>query len=670
MQRVDLAALALKLLSNLVTHVPDALAEANAAPQLVSLIRAERHPQLRDGALALLVQALLYDSGRLHAALVAEDTLPLLITLASGAAPLGLSRAARGGVGGFGFGGPTLLNAGVGSNTVLRRASGVDATALRDVLLVMSLLCQDDAVCREAFGAHGGVNMLLPLLHEGTEPQMLLAAIDTLWSAVVPSAHLLAHFVDEGGVLRLLSALEAAPFAPRAHLLSCLADTLAHAPAAAQCHEWRGSKGQRALGLLLSLWAEEEARLGAASNNGMLASAQRPLEVSGGQMLRSLQQSLHSDDSDDEVAASGGAGAGGQLGGREAAESLRLTTMAGLSIAGRFDGVGTKEAAPLESHDLRAKVYAAMAALDFGEAAEGGDLDSAQALTLAAVKEYVAFCEAETWRDIAEELDAESTRPITADGERLDQKLDLAESRAHDVIATQRAHAQRIYAGGDALQEAMLSRIRVLRDGPMAGMGRSAKRAGVSLFRARLEAKNRIGEMVAASRREYTGPKPTAIEYVDAVLEQQLEAVQAEAAATGAAAAAASAAAAQRNGFKSVDGATARPAEDVATNLKSIHVPFVLRTLASSIGADPGRVTAFLREFRIPDAPPPAAADGRTADGRAAGGATPPVSLRMEIGEPHAGVTVRMAMFDPEREVKYEEMHSLCTRLLEFLQYS
>ena len=155
MQRVDLAALALKLLSNLVTHVPDALAEANAAPQLVSLIRAERHPQLRDGALALLVQALLYDSGRLHAALVAEDTLPLLITLASGAA--------RGGVGGFGFGGPTLLNAGVGSNTVLRRASGVDATALRDVLLVMSLLCQDDAVCREAFGAHGGVNMLLPL---------------------------------------------------------------------------------------------------------------------------------------------------------------------------------------------------------------------------------------------------------------------------------------------------------------------------------------------------------------------------------------------------------------------------------------------------------------------------------------------------------------------------
>ena len=353
--------------------------------------------------------------------------------------------------------------------------------------------------------------------------QRLDAAIDTLWSAVVPSAHLLAHFVDEGGVIRLLSALEAAPFAPRAHLLSCLADTLAHAPAAAQCHEWRGSKGQRALGLLLSLWAEEEARLGAASNNGMLASAQRPLEVSGGQMLRSLQQSLHSDDSDDEVAASGGAGAGGQLGGREAAESLRLTTMAGLSIAGRFDGVGTKEAAPLESHDLRAKVYAAMAALDFGEAAEGGDLDSAQALTLAAVKEYVAFCEAETWRDIAEELDAESTRPITADGERLDQKLDLAESRAHDVIATQRAHAQRIYAGGDALQEAMLSRIRVLRDGPMAGMGRSAKRAGVSLFRARLEAKNRIGEMVAASRREYTGPKPTAIEYVDAVLEQQLD---------------------------------------------------------------------------------------------------------------------------------------------------
>ena len=168
MQRVDLAALALKLLSNLVTHVPDALAEANAAPQLVSLIRAERHPQLRDGALALLVQALLYDSGRLHAALVAEDTLPLLITLASGAAPLGLSRAARGGVGGFGFGGPTLLNAGVGSNTVLRRASGVDATALRDVLLVMSLLARRTQFAARPL-ARTAVNMLLPLLHEGTD---------------------------------------------------------------------------------------------------------------------------------------------------------------------------------------------------------------------------------------------------------------------------------------------------------------------------------------------------------------------------------------------------------------------------------------------------------------------------------------------------------------------
>ena len=72
-------------------------------------------------------------------------------------------------------------------------------------------------------------------------------------------------------------------------------------------------------------------------------------------------------------------------------------------------------------------------------------------------------------------------------------------------------------------------------------------------------------------RDEYTGPKPTAIEYVDAVLEQQLEAVQAEAAATAAAAAASLRR--PKNGFKSVDGATARPAEDVATNLKSIHVP-------------------------------------------------------------------------------------------------
>ena len=133
----------------------------------------------------------------------------------------------------------------------------------------------------------------------------------------------------------------------------------------------------------------------------------------------------------------------------------------------------------------------------------------------------------------------------------------------------------------------------------------------------------------------------------------------------------ASAAAAKRSGFKSMDDASAMPAENTGkATLRGKHVPIVLRTLAESVGADPKRVAAFLREFQIPEAAPPTAADGP-----AVNSAAPPVMVRMEIGGPHRGgaspdVSVRMAMLDSglaNREVKSEEISALGSRLLEYL---
>ena len=59
-----------------------------------------------------------------------------------------------------------------------------------------------------------------------------------------------------------MSCLESGGFAPRAHLLSCLADLFVQPTAADQCREWRGKHGQSSVQLLLQIWAEEEARLG------------------------------------------------------------------------------------------------------------------------------------------------------------------------------------------------------------------------------------------------------------------------------------------------------------------------------------------------------------------------------------------------------------------------
>ena len=211
------------------------------------------------------------------------------------------------------------------------------------------------------------------------------------------------------------------------------------------------------------------------------------------------------------------------------AQGLRLTTtMAGLAMSGRLDGMQSVEAAAMEGQDLRAKCFAVLQQLGFGEA-EGGAAGAAltarvltpeQQLQLQAVREYRAFSEAETWRDVEEELQAEGCRPVSADAAALSSVLDATQQVATGVLDRQQRFSATM-ADGDATAESeMLTRVRTLRDGPM-GMPKLQKtdpnaEKGESLFRKRIAAKARIGGMVAASKVGYEGPMPSAEEYADA----------------------------------------------------------------------------------------------------------------------------------------------------------
>jgi len=521
MQLAELRRLSIAVLCNLSLQLPDPAALAAPVTIVLDFISAPSHPELREGALRLLIDAL-SRSPALQQPLGEAGAVSRLIALVGGG---GVQTSS----------GKYSLSA----TSELLQPTGLSTAALQDVLVALSLICNENPANQNLFGEHGGVRMLLPLLLPTTETRLLLAAIDCMWSGIVPSPANTLRLVESEGVLQLISCLESGAFAPRAHLLSCLADLLVQPTAAEQCHEWRGKQQQSSVQLLLQIWAEEEARLGEAMGSGMLRSTERPLSVTRADMVAQLNSSLRlpddADEDEDELRPlvdplrSQSLDAAVETDVEPEAEAadalasgLKLTTMAQLCINGRFDGLETAEAKTLEQHDLRAKVYAVLAALGFSSPVA---LRSEECLLLEAAKEYVLLCDAEAWRDVDEELNATpQTRPVSADAKALDEKLATLRSAAEGVLAKQQAIVE-ASASAEAQTEAqMVGRVRVLRDGPL-GQLQTQKKGTRSMFRARLDAKAKLGDMVAASHVKYRGPVPTVEEYADAAVAGLVESV-------------------------------------------------------------------------------------------------------------------------------------------------
>ena len=182
------------------------------------------------------------------------------------------------------------------------------------------------------------------------------------------------------------------------------------------------------------------------------------------------------------------------------------------------------------------------------------------------MRQYRAFSEAETWKDVEDELQAEGCRPVSADAAALGAVLGAAQRVATGVLERQQQFSASMAEGESAIDAKDLTRVRTLRDGPM-GMPKQAfsMPKGESLFRKRIAAKAAIGNMVATSKIGYEGPMPSAEEYADAKVAE----------------------------FKE------RKGRGPAKELKLQHVEESLDSLAAAAGLEPSHVRPFLEQQGI-----------------------------------------------------------------------
>jgi hypothetical protein len=624
-QRLELMRRSFKLLTNLAVAYPRSVCGHPALGPLVSgYLEPDTPPELRDAAIHMLVAALpasvsLQTSCGESGAVSLLNELVCAVSYASGPSSVA-----------------PFSTTCVATTAGLRVPSGLSAASMQAAVLGLALLAHDHRDNQQRFGECGGVSGVLPLVKARTDGALLHSVIECLWSAVVPDPANVRRLVERDGVLYLLDVLEGAPFAPRAHLLSCLADLIGNsADALAQCKEWHGKSRQSTVQLCLALWAEETARRGSAVGNGLLTSAQRPLSTYAAGAYQDLNASLVIDDED---GAGGGAGEGSSGGaGRgpggvqpieigdpsvgsdpsaAVANALHLTSSAQLAISGRLEGVGGVLSAALESVDVRAKLYAVLATLDFES---GVPLSPDEELLVTACKEYVPFATAEAWRDAADEFAAEGIEPLEEDRVKLNARLASDEKAAEAVLEAQQSLVQGMRRSEEKIDAAELHRVRVLRDGPMFGVPK-VKRGG-SLFRARIEAKAKIGSMVATSKVGFVGPMPTPEEYADATVTAATEAML------------------EAGADPAVHGFTLR------------HVPQALSTLASAASIDPAKITPFLAENGV----------GLTATGKKVDS---PAKLKVRATDGPNGMHVKLdaVPLDHERtrRVAPETLRKLC----------
>ena len=153
------------------------------------------------------------------------------------------------------------------------------------------------------------------------------------------------------------------------------------------------------------------------------------------------------------------------------------------------------------------------------------------------------------------------------------------------------------------------------------------KRA-TSLFRARIEAKARIGNMVAASKVGYRGPMPTPAEYAAATVKAATEAMLEQ---------------------KVIIDGVETVADPAVVGFTLRHVPQALSTLASAAGIDSSYINPFLADAGV----------GFTATGKRL---EDPAKLKISPG---GELKVKVLEKDRAKRVTPEELLALCIEFQE-----
>ncbi|XP_078375930.1 cilia- and flagella-associated protein 69-like [Oculina patagonica] len=285
-----------------------------------------------------------------------------------------------------------LLNA----STSPDENDGIDVEMQCDMLFIVSSLCEGDTHRKELFGAQG-VQVLVEYLkrdpHKINSPlghhQLLLSAVDCVWSAVLGCYLTEQLFLENDGVFHLMDLLEICPLTMQNLVLGCLVDLCENAKALAHVQAWRGAKQITAGKLLVELWKKEESNMGVPRDKtGKITDLKRPL-------MGTVQE-------------------------RQGVIPLPADR--------------PSQAIVDVSENMRAKIYSMFCKLGFNAVPGLSTLDY---VTVAVIEKYLDFKMLEVWQEIKVELEQENIRPVSPDVDNMMEISRILNDRAAGVSAAQ-----------------------------------------------------------------------------------------------------------------------------------------------------------------------------------------------------------------------------------------
>ncbi|XP_058948319.1 cilia- and flagella-associated protein 69 [Pocillopora verrucosa] len=285
-----------------------------------------------------------------------------------------------------------LLNA----STSPDENDAIDIEMQCDMLFLVASLCEGDTHRKELFGAQG-VQVLVEYLKRDPNKinsplghhQLLLSAVDSVWSAVLGCYITEQLFLENDGVFHLMDLLEICPLTMQNLVLGCLVDLCENSKALAHVQSWRGKKQITAGKLLVELWKKEEANMGVARDKiGKVTDLKKPL-------MGTVQE-------------------------RQGVIPLPADR--------------PSQAIVDVSENMRAKIYSMFCKLGFN-AVPG--LSTVDYVTVAIIEKYLDFKMLEVWNEIKVELEQENIRPVSPDADCMVDISRILNDRAAGVSSTQ-----------------------------------------------------------------------------------------------------------------------------------------------------------------------------------------------------------------------------------------
>jgi hypothetical protein len=302
---------------------------------------------------------------------------------------------------------------------------------------ILSLFCRNNKANQRKFRKAGGVDALAEFVRrdlkvpQTKEPQLRLAVIDCLWSALLNNKRNILHFLLLDGVDLLLSVLTRCPKFMTKQVLGCLCDVLVQPAAHARLAEWSSAvtsssfssssfsstfssssaePGESGLGLLLRLWVEEDAKHGKLTE--LVRQNKRSLENDDSPLHEEVKETVDDSSSSSED------------------EDEGLPTEKGMTLKGGVDKLQSTLVnfnSHVQEQDCRNTLYAILLQVGFSSF---GNASQAQKAQLRIIERHVTLKKCLLMQDIVSTLDKD---PVECDWKFLLHKLEHGQTQGSIV---------------------------------------------------------------------------------------------------------------------------------------------------------------------------------------------------------------------------------------------